>query len=67
MLGLRNTIILLLLFQLFQFINVKSTGQGLVVPMGGGPDIRMDLFGERKAGILDYMFLALYLNTMFTI
>jgi hypothetical protein len=51
---LRNTLILLLLFQLFQYINVKLIGCGLVVPNGRGPDMRMDLWGERKAGIFDY-------------
>jgi hypothetical protein len=55
--GLRNTIFLLLLFQVLRFISVKAQGQELVCPSKGG---NTDLFDGRKATYIDIILFFVY-------
>lgn len=55
--GLRNTVILLLLFQLLRFISIKIQGQELVSPAKGG---KRDFFDERNLTVIDYILFAVY-------
>jgi len=54
---LRNTVSLLLLFQLLRFLSVKIQGQELVAP---GKGSTTDLFDERKVNWLDLVFFFIY-------
>jgi hypothetical protein len=60
--GLRNTILLLLLFQVIRFISIKTQGRELVCPGNS----YTDLFDERKITVIDavlsftYIFCMLY-------
>ena len=58
---LRNTIILLVIFQVLRFISAKTQGRELVCPTRiGGPD----LFGERPTTIIDSASYAIYVGAM---
>jgi hypothetical protein len=54
---LRNTVPLLLLFQVFRFLSAKIQGQELVGPSRGSTT---DLFEERRVNWLDYTFFVIY-------
>jgi hypothetical protein len=54
---LRNTVPLLLLFQVLRFLSAKIQGQELVGPSRGATT---DLFDERKVNWLDFVFFAIY-------
>ena len=58
--GLRNTILLLLLFQVLRFISVSTQGQELVCPSKGS---RTDLFDERKVTFIDFFLFVVYIGT----
>lgn len=58
--GLRNTIILLVLFQLLRFISANTQGQELVAPTRVG---RTDIFEGRRITIVDYILFAIYFGT----
>ena len=55
--GLRNTIFLLILFQILRVISLNVQHQELVVPSKGG---KMDLYEERKFNFLDFLFFLVY-------
>jgi len=55
--GLRNTLFLLILFQIFQIINIGLTGLPLVMPKR---ESTMDINNERNASILDYLYFLIY-------
>jgi hypothetical protein len=55
---LRNTVILLLLFQVLRFISARTQGQELVCPGKYGTD----LFEERKVTLIDYILFVLYMS-----
>lgn len=56
--GLRNTVFILLLFQVLQIIAILFIGKPLVVP---GKGRRMDSFGERKAHNIEYLFAVVFI------
>lgn len=58
--GLRNTIILLLLFQVLRFISARTQGQELVCPSKGS---RTDLFDDRKITFIDFILFVVYIGT----
>lgn len=58
--GLRNTLILLFLFQVLRFISAKTQGQELVCPSKGS---RTDLFDERKVTFVDFILFITYIGT----
>lgn len=58
--GFRNTILLLLLFQVLRFISAKTQGQELVCPSKGS---RTDIFDERKATFIDFVLFVIYIGT----
>ncbi|MCR9016839.1 hypothetical protein [Aquiflexum gelatinilyticum] len=60
--GLRNTIILLFLFQVLRFVSAKTQGQELVCPSKGS---RTDFFDERRVTILDFILFVVYIATTF--
>lgn len=55
--GLRNTIILLLLFQILRIISLKIQKQELVAPTRGSAT---DLFDERKITFTDFFLFTIY-------
>lgn len=55
--GLKNTIFLLLLFQLLRIISAKTQHQELVCPARGG---HTDIFDGRKATFIDFILFAIY-------
>lgn len=57
--GFRNTIILLLLYQVLRFISAKTQGQELVSPSKSGTD----LFDERRVTFIDLVLFAVYIAT----
>lgn len=61
--GLRNTIILLILYQLFRVISLNIQKQEFVPPTKGGKDI----YDNRKSNILDHLFFILYVVTIITL
>jgi hypothetical protein len=58
---LRNTIPLLLIFQILRFLSLKIQGQELVSPSKGSAT---DLFDERKVNWLDIVFFFTYLGCL---
>lgn len=56
--GLRNTIFLLLCFQVLRFANLKIQHQELVVPSKGS---RTDFYDERKVNFLDFISCVIYM------
>jgi len=58
--GLRNTLILLLLYQLLRFLSAKTQHQELVSPTRGGGT---DLFDDRKVTFVDYTFFVVYVGS----
>ena len=60
--GLRNTIILLLLYQILRIISLKTQRQELVAPTRGGTT---DIFEGRKLTIVDYVLFVIYYATTF--
>ncbi|KJF44309.1 hypothetical protein [Draconibacterium sediminis] len=59
--GLRNTVPLLILFQILRFISAKTQGQELVAP---GKGSTTDLFDERRITIIDFIAFAIYMAAM---
>lgn len=57
--GLRNTIFLLLLFQLLRFISYRTQGKELVCPTKGG---HKDLFDGRKTTYIDIILFMVYIG-----
>lgn len=55
--GLRNTIILLLLFQILRIVSVKTQKQELVAPTVGG---KTDMFEGRTVTLVDFALFAVY-------
>lgn len=58
---LRNTVWLLILFQVLRFLSAKLQGQELVAPSKGATT---DLFDERKVNWLDFTFFFIYMTCM---
>ncbi|PSR52512.1 hypothetical protein AHMF7605_02720 [Adhaeribacter arboris] len=55
--GLRNTALLLILFQILRFISTKVQGKELVCPSRGGTDI----LEERNVTLVDFALFVIYL------
>jgi hypothetical protein len=62
LLNLRNTIILLVVFQVLRIISLKIQHQELVAPDRGG---RIDIFEERSVNWLDYILFVIYIVCVF--
>lgn len=60
--GLVNTIILLLLFQLLRYVSLKIQHREFVAPQKGG---RTDLFEDKKVTFSDYIVFVIYVATWF--
>lgn len=60
--GLRNTIILLLLYQVLRFISAKTQGIELVCPSRGS---EKDLFDNRQVTGIDFILFFIYYITTF--
>ena len=58
--GLRNTIILLLLFQILRFVSIRTQGLELVCPSNSGTD----LFEERRVTFIDFILFVIYIGTL---
>jgi hypothetical protein len=58
--GLRNTLPLLLLFQVLRFISARTQGQELVCPSSGS---KTDLFDERNITLIDFILFVIYIGT----
>jgi len=58
--GLKNTLILLLLFQLLRFISIKTQGKELVCPARVG---RRDTFDNRLSSIIDGLLFLVYFGS----
>jgi hypothetical protein len=58
--GLRNTIILLLLYQILRVISLNTQRQELVAPTRGGTT---DIFEDRKLTFIDYVLFVVYFAT----
>ncbi|MCM0666219.1 hypothetical protein [Flavobacterium tyrosinilyticum] len=62
-LGLRSTLITLLLFQFLRYLSLKIQGKELVVP---SKNSRTDLLGERKTTVVDIFLFFIFIGvTMF--
>jgi hypothetical protein len=59
--GLRNTILLLILYQILRFFSAKTQGQELVAPAKGATT---DIFDERRVTIIDFFAFAVYIAAM---
>ncbi|MHC1732685.1 MAG: hypothetical protein AB9888_11760 [Bacteroidales bacterium] len=59
--GLRNTVLLLILYQILRFISAKTQGQELVAPARGSTT---DFFDDRRVTIIDFIAFAIYLAAM---
>lgn len=59
--GLRNTLPMLMLFQILRFINIKIQNQELVAPARGS---NTDIFNERSVNIADISSFIIYLTTL---
>lgn len=53
---------MLLLFQVFRFLNIKVQTQELVAPSKGSD---MELFDERRVNIADFISFFIYILTLF--
>lgn len=60
--GLRNTILLLVLFQVLRVVSLKIQHQELITPSRGGG---LDLYNEREATFLDLLLFFIYLGAVF--
>ena len=60
-LALRNVILMLLLFQVLRFVNIKVQNQELVAPARGS---QTDLFDERKVNIADFISFVIYMASL---
>jgi hypothetical protein len=58
--GLRNTIILLLLYQVLRIISVNTQKQELVAPTRGGTT---DIFEGRRITFIDFVLFTVYFAT----
>ncbi len=58
--GLRNTIIVLLLYQVLRIVSVNTQKQELVAPTRGGTT---DIFEGRKLTLIDYLLFVVYFAT----
>ncbi len=58
--GLRNTIILLLVFQVLRFISARTQGQELVSPSKGSTT---DLFDDRRITFIDFILFFIYIGS----
>lgn len=58
--GLRNTVILLLLYQVLRIISLNTQRQELVAPTRGGTT---DIFEGRKITFVDFLLFAIYFAT----
>ena len=58
--ALRNTLVLLLLFQVLRFISVKTQQKELVCPSRVN---KTDLFDERQVTFIDFVLFVIYLGT----
>lgn len=61
--GLRNTIVLLLLFQVLRYVSIRIQGQELVCPSRSGTD----LFDGRKFTFTDFILFAVYIGSVFAL
>jgi hypothetical protein len=59
--GYRNTIFLLILFQILRFANLKIQHQEFVVPSKGS---KKDMYEERNVNFLDVLSLLIYFSCM---
>lgn len=59
--GLRNTVPLLILFQILRFISARTIGQELVAV---GRASTTDLFEERRITIIDFIAFAIYIISL---
>lgn len=59
--GLRNTLILLLLFQILRFISARTQGMELVSPSRGST---RDIFDDRRITLLDFIFFVVYVGSV---
>lgn len=59
--GLRNTVPLLIIFQILRFICAKTIGVELVAVSRGSAT---DLFEERKVTMIDFMAFAIYITSL---
>lgn len=57
----RNTIVLLLLYQLLRFISAKTQGQELVCPSG---NTRYDMFDDRRLTFIDFLLFIVYVAVL---
>ncbi|SOE23824.1 hypothetical protein SAMN06298216_4204 [Spirosomataceae bacterium TFI 002] len=57
--GLRNTLVLLLLFQVLRFISARTQGQELVCPSKS----RTDLFDDRQITFIDFILFVIYIGS----
>jgi uncharacterized membrane protein len=57
--GLKNTIILLVVFQILRIISLNIQHQELVAPNRGGG---IDMFEERSVNWLDYILFVIYMS-----
>jgi len=62
--GFRNTIFLVLIFQVLRFPNLKIQHQELVAPSKGG---NSDLYGERNQNFLDFASFIIYMAAIATL
>lgn len=62
--GLRNTILLLLLFQLLRYVSIRAQGQELICPSLKN---RVDLFDRRTPTFTDYILMAVYIGALFAL
>ncbi len=58
--GLRNTLVLLLLFQVLRFISARTQGQELVCPTKGS---WTDLFDDRRITLIDFILFVIYIGS----
>jgi len=61
---LRNTIVLILLFQVLRYISLKLQHREFVAPAYGGGK---DLFENKKVGFIDFLIFILYYGSLFVL
>lgn len=62
--GLRNTILLLLLFQVLRYLSLRIQGRELICPSTKG---RPDPFDGRTPGFTDFILMAVYIGSVFAL
>jgi hypothetical protein len=60
--GLRNTVVLLVLYQILRFLNIKIQNQEFVAPSKGGTT---DIIEGRKINFVDYISFVIYMAFLF--